>query len=842
MNIPRYPGLLDYYLAILGLSCFAFALPILDTLGRGATFFVAHGAESTDIVLFAVAVYLLPGALIFLPVAVARGLGQPLSQWLGNALIGGVGCLWLLGLLSDASPWLSISIALAGGGAVAYLYSEKGWARGFLRTLGIISPLAPIVFLLLSPASKLIYGGAGVDSAKVTGKSTPVVFLVFDELSQAVISLPDGGLDRKRLPNFARLADISTWYSNTTTVSSKTDKAVPAILAGKRVEQGTPPVHSQYPQNIFTLLGASHRVYALESGTLLCPQVLCRQDRVFETETLNRRRLYADAWIVWLHTVFPAAWAERRLPGIAGAWRDFHLQRDGAPSAREDSTFLPALVGAMSVDRRKRVEDFNTSLAGAQGATLHYLHLLLPHIPWIFLPDGTSYNGMFAPGQSMRRYDWHDDQYLVDQGILRYALQVEYTDRLLGQILDSLESSGRLDETLLIVVSDHGLAFEPGLERRRPEPTTLADVARVPLFIKYPLQRRAEEDTRPIETIDIMATAADVLELPLTGSHDGQSLISEDWQVRERRLLEAGERVPDFEKALELQTAIARIHRVVKPGRSALAAIPRGERVDLPGCAEDSPLPGSTLRLQLDRPKWLRSVDPGSGFLPARLTGHLVGATVGAELLVELNGDVAGAGRTYNDRGAFSILLDPGKFRRGLNQVCAYELDGEVIRRIPNADEPGHWLLHWDQKGELVSISTGTATWRPGTGLNGHLALPPPFFSRPVSSLRGWVYDEQSGAAATLLLLLKAGAVESIGFRRYAVHEEMIKSGFNENAEFGFSITLDHDLRKQQGQLSVVALFDNGAFLHLLPASASQPASGIPAASQRPKVPAVKPR
>ena len=238
-----------------------------------------------------------------------------------------------------------------------------------MRTLGIISPLAPVVFLLLSPASKLVFSGAGVDSAKVGGKSTPVVFLVFDELSQAVISHPDGGVDRKRLPNFARLADISTWYSNTTTVSSQTEKAVPAILAGKRVERGTPPAHSQYPQNIFTLLGVSHRIFALESGTLLCPQVLCRQDRAFETDTLNRRRLHADAWIVWLHTVYPAAWAERRLPGIAGAWRDFHMQRDGAPAAQENFAWIPALVGAMAADRKKRVEDFNNSLAGAQGAT-----------------------------------------------------------------------------------------------------------------------------------------------------------------------------------------------------------------------------------------------------------------------------------------------------------------------------------------------------------------------------------------------------------------------------------------------------------------------------------------
>ena len=66
----------------------------------------------------------------------------------------------------------------------------------------------------------------------------------------------------------------------------------------------------------------------------------------------------------------------------------------------------------------------------------------------------------------VRVYIWSTNQHLVDHGVLRYSLGVEYADRLLGELLDALEGSGRFDETLLIVLSDHGVAFSPGEDRR----------------------------------------------------------------------------------------------------------------------------------------------------------------------------------------------------------------------------------------------------------------------------------------------------------------------------------------------------------------------------------------
>ena len=58
----------------------------------------------------------------------------------------------------------------------------------------------------------------------------PVVVLILDEFPTDDLLRPDGGIDARRFPNFARLASMSTWFPNAFTVYDSTFKAVPAIL------------------------------------------------------------------------------------------------------------------------------------------------------------------------------------------------------------------------------------------------------------------------------------------------------------------------------------------------------------------------------------------------------------------------------------------------------------------------------------------------------------------------------------------------------------------------------------------------------------------------------------
>jgi len=98
-------------------------------------------------------------------------------------------------------------------------------------------------------------------------------------------------------------------------------------------------------------------------------------------------------------------------------------------------------------------------------------HLTVPHYPFIWNPDG-SYRGPF---EGDRRSD----------DTAGYHRNQRYADRILGEILDTLERGGRLERTLLIVTSDHAW-------RKEPDSTLLARPdapRRVPLLIKWPGQR-----------------------------------------------------------------------------------------------------------------------------------------------------------------------------------------------------------------------------------------------------------------------------------------------------------------------------------------------------------------
>ena len=91
-------------------------------------------------------------------------------------------------------------------------------------------------------------------------------------------------------------------------------------------------------------------------------------------------------------------------------------------------------------------------------------------------------------------------------------------------LLRRLEATGLYDRALVIVTADHGVSFEPKGLMREVAPQNLADIAGVPLFVKYPGQSRGRIDDRDAKTIDIVPTIADVLGVTIPWHVDGVSL------------------------------------------------------------------------------------------------------------------------------------------------------------------------------------------------------------------------------------------------------------------------------------------------------------------------------
>jgi hypothetical protein len=103
----------------------------------------------------------------------------------------------------------------------------------------------------------------------------------------------------------------------------------------------------------------------------------------------------------------------------------------------------------------------------------------------------------------------------------RQILQLQYTDALVGRIVDRLEKEGLYDSSLLVVVADHGQAFDPGHHVRWVDDENIDDVAYSPLILKAPHQRQGVVDDSNVTSLDVLPTLAGLLGIDVPWDTDG---------------------------------------------------------------------------------------------------------------------------------------------------------------------------------------------------------------------------------------------------------------------------------------------------------------------------------
>ena len=170
--------------------------------------------------------------------------------------------------------------------------------------------------------------------------------------------------------------------------------------------------------------------------------------------------------------------------------------------------------------------EFLKSIDG-QPARLHFLHLVLPHMPFEYVPSGRRYRGpdyqthMF---RGKRLFEGMSAAY-ADTLHQRHLAQVAFVDRLIGDLVLRLREVGVYDEALVIITADHGASYREGRGRRQLQRRNLSDILLVPLLMKVPDQRRGEVVDRIVETVDIFPTILDILGANASLRLDGRSLI-----------------------------------------------------------------------------------------------------------------------------------------------------------------------------------------------------------------------------------------------------------------------------------------------------------------------------
>jgi hypothetical protein len=639
---------------LFALTGLVIAQPVLDVIGRSPDMFLFRRADRVDILLLTVGLMVLPALAIWLVEALAGLVSATVRRLLHLVAVTGLCTLLAVEVVKATSglrgPGLAM-VASAAGLLAGVLYASLSWPRLWLRFLTPAPVVFALLFLLASPTSALVLparasSAPAPPAVAAPGSHPPVVMILFDEFPLSSLLDATGRIDQRVYPNFAELAGQSTWYRNATGVAGFTPWALPAMLTGNYPAEARAPSYTTYPDNLFTLLGRHYEVRAFETISQLCPPRHCRSfDGGPPRSGLgaiagDSARVLKQLLKPYDAAFDPAFFVDQTQP------------REGTARSKEDAAerFRFKQVGRRN--QPARFDDFLNGLQAGDRPALHFLHLLLPHQPWRYLPSGADYNfKSFEGAFGSERLPAP----LVELAHQQHLLQVAYTDRLVGQVISKLKAEGMWDRSLVVMGADHGTGWVPGEPSRALGQRNAPDLLWVPQFIKAPGQDNGVVDDRNWEQVDLLPTVADLAGIPVPWRTDGVSQTGEPARQRREKWWYD---VPGRRQVLDGPANWAQVlegttDTLVRASEGVRGLYRFGPAADLVGRAPASvgPVGGDPASAVLDDGRPLGPVDPASGTVPALVSGRLTAAPPpGATLLVAVNGRIGGGSSLFPER------------------------------------------------------------------------------------------------------------------------------------------------------------------------------------------------
>ncbi len=686
---------LEEFLHLSALNAFAVAQPILDRLAANPGYLWRRNISGMDVIATIIIL------LTTIPVGSCLIIG--LLRWQGLARSADVALKCLISFLFlmsflIAARWIAESLsfghygvpqsllallALFSAGLAVRLYSRHEAIRLVLSICACGVVLFPMSFFSSAAIQEQVLGISRQKEVAVPAPNpAPVVMIVFDGLCGMALLDEHHEIDRVRYPAFARLADVSDFYRNATTVHTRTDHAVPAILCSTIPAENRVPVEADYPTSLFRMIHRTqqYKMTVAEPVSHFFKALKIPKRRLQSTSGTQIGTLLATLLKVYVDISMPQE-IDLNLVSIPKEW----FGMGPFAWASEASVIDGEIVSGWDSGRELQCDQFIQAITNTDEPTFRFLHVVIPHDPWNLLPSGKSYVRYGNNFDSIVGSDeelWADDGWLVNQGWQRYLLQLQFADRALGQILDRLERTGQLDRSLVVVTADHGMAFAPGFNRRVPSAMTLPDIASVPLIIKQPFQKRPEISDRNVETIDVTPTIADVLGLQADGAWEGESLLREHAERPRKTLISP----PD---TIVFEAAFAQRYRYLDRMIDAFGTGSGDDRLQKLNIVPEL-IGRQTAGLTLGNPAAFNTdlyhgggdIDPKfSNFVPCYLQGRLSIDHSDASpriLAIALNGVVLATTRTTRDpdfAGEWSAMLPEDAFLPAGNRVQLFEVE-----------------------------------------------------------------------------------------------------------------------------------------------------------------------
>jgi arylsulfatase A-like enzyme len=375
-------------------------------------------------------------------------------------------------------------------------------------------------------------------------KQHNILLLIFDSLSASHMSLH--GYRRNTTPNLDRFAEKCWVYHNHYTGGNFTTPGTATLLTGNypwahRAFNHAGSVTEEFvDRNLFSLFRNSPYNSLAFSHNLLADSLLSQfEDHIDD-------HLHPGSF-----STFYGHFADRLFPRDSHlaslAVDEFLLQRGRVPG----SLFL-SIVDRIRLAVTKRVAFSQSSeeypkglpelfkfafrlpdvingmiqkLSSAPKPFLAYFHVLPPHEPY---RPSRDFVDLFADGWKPREkpgslFSQGHSLPALHQFRREYDTFLAYADAEFGRLIDNLQRSGLLKDTLIIFTSDHGQLFERGIHGH--ETQTLFDpVIRAPLLIHPPGSKVRVDVQEPVSATDIVPTLLASARLDIPGWLTGEVL------------------------------------------------------------------------------------------------------------------------------------------------------------------------------------------------------------------------------------------------------------------------------------------------------------------------------
>lgn len=292
-------------------------------------------------------------------------------------------------------------------------------------------------------------------------QSPNVLFITIDTLRADHLS--SWGYHLETSPNIDRLADEGVRFAKAYTVTSRTSPSHMSMFTsrypqehGAKLNGFAPPADMR-----FLYLPQILKNFGYKNGAFVSAWPLSKKltglDRFFDVYDQDLSRSY--------QTINSMRWAEDVAPR-AMAW----------------------------MEKQK-----------GQGPFFCWVHFFDPHSPYDFRED-------FEPTKTTGRPDLTQQrgQGAVLDAVKAYNSEILYTDHWVGKLIERVDELGLTDETIVVVVSDHGESLGErdyqGHSRRLWE-----SIVHVPLIIRYPGKVEAGRVVEAtVTTLDVMPTLLDL--------------------------------------------------------------------------------------------------------------------------------------------------------------------------------------------------------------------------------------------------------------------------------------------------------------------------------------------